>query len=118
MRKNPFELTFGLKPENYISRLQQSEEIISAFESSTNHVYMITGVRGTGKTVLLTHVAEYFESKNDWMVINLISESDMLDQLASKLYDESLKNKIFSEKIIRFFFSWPLFFDKWQKTCY
>lgn len=52
---------------------------------------MITGVRGTGKTVLLTHVAEYFECKKDWMVINLISESDMLDQLASKLYDGSLK---------------------------
>lgn len=65
---------------------------------------MITGVRGTGKTVLLTHVAEYFECKKDWMVINLISESDMLDQLASKLYDGSLKNKIFSEKSFSFSF--------------
>lgn len=80
-----------MKTENYISRLQQLKEIISAFENSTNHVYMITGVRETGKTVLLTHVAEYFECKKDWMVINLISESDMLDQLASKLYDASLK---------------------------
>lgn len=80
-----------MKTENYISRLQQLKEIISVFENSTNHVYMITGVRGTGKTVLLTHVAEYFECKKDWMVINLISELDMLDQLASKLYDGSLK---------------------------
>lgn len=104
MKKNPFELTFGLKPENYISRLQQSEEITSAFENGTNHVYMITGVRGTGKTVLLTHVAEYFESKKDWLVINLISESDMLDQLASKLYDSSLKHRIFDNKTFGFSF--------------
>ena len=104
MKTNPFELTFGLKPNNYISRLQQSEEIISAFENGTNHVYMITGVRGTGKTVLLTHVAEYFESKKDWMVINLISESDMLDQLASRLYDSSLKHKIFDNKTFGFSF--------------
>ena len=32
MKKNPFELTFGLKPDNYISRLGQSSEIISSFE--------------------------------------------------------------------------------------
>lgn len=104
MKKNPFELTFGLKPENYISRLQQSKEIISAFEDGTNHVYMITGVRGTGKTVLLTHVSEYFEAKKDWMVINLISEADMLDQFASRLYDASLKHRIFDNKTFGFSF--------------
>ena len=104
MKNNPFDLTFGLKPENYISRLQQSEEIISAFEYGTNHVYVITGVRGTGKTVLLTHIEEYFKSKKDWLVINLISESDMLDQLASKLYDSSLKHRIFDNKTFGFSF--------------
>ena len=38
MKKNPFELTFGLKPDNYISRLGQSNEIISSFEEENNHV--------------------------------------------------------------------------------
>ena len=104
MNNNPFELTFGLKPDNYIPRLQQTETVISAFKSGTNHVYMITGVRGTGKTVLLTHVGEYFESMSDWMVINLISESDMLDQLASRLYDSSLQHRIFDNKTFGFSF--------------
>ena len=115
MKNNPFELTFGLKPENYISRLKQSEEIISAFENKTNHVYMITGVRGTGKTVLLTHVADYFSNKNDWMVINLISESDMLDQLASRLYDASLKHRIFDNKTFGFSFQGFSFSIKGEK---
>lgn len=105
MKNNPFELTFGLKPDNYISRLQQSEEVISSFESGANHVFMITGVRGTGKTVLLSHVSDYFAAKKDWMVINLISEADMLDQLASRLYDSSIKHKIFDGKSFGFSFS-------------
>lgn len=38
---NPFELTFGMKPNNYISRLKQSEEIISNFKSNTgNKVFL------------------------------------------------------------------------------
>ena len=42
---NPFELTFGLKPSNYISRLKQSDEIISNFKSKTgNKSFLITGV--------------------------------------------------------------------------
>ena len=50
---NPFELTFGLKPSNYILRLKQSDEIISNFKSRTgNKTLLITGVRGSGKTVI------------------------------------------------------------------
>ena len=59
---NPFELTFGLKPNNYISRLKQSDEIISNFKNKTgSKVFLITGVRGTGKTVMLSHVSKQFE---------------------------------------------------------
>ena len=72
---NPFELTFGLKPSNYISRLKQSEEIISNFKSSTgNKLFIITVVRGTGKTVMLSHISKYFESEKNWIVIELIPE--------------------------------------------
>lgn len=105
MKNNPFELTFGLKPDNYISRLKQSEEVISSFEEGNQHVFMITGVRGTGKTVLLSYVSEYFEKKEDWLVVQLISECDMLDQLASRLYDTSLFHKIFDGKTFGFSFA-------------
>lgn len=102
MKNNPFEITFGLKPDNYISRLNQSEEIIEAFEKDLNHVYMITGVRGTGKTVLLTHVSDFFKNKKDWIVIEVISELDMLDQFASRLYDASLFHRLFDGKTFGF----------------
>lgn len=94
---NPFELNFGHKPNNYISRLKQSDEIISNFNNDNgNKVFLITGVRGTGKTVLLSHITKYYELKKDWITIELIPSYDMLEQLASLLYDSSIKNKIFS----------------------
>jgi len=103
---NPFELTFGLKPNNYISRLRQSEEIISNFKSPTgNKSFLITGVRGTGKTVMLSHISKQFENEKNWLVIELIPNYDMLEQFASALYDSSIKNKIFNNKTFGFSFS-------------
>lgn len=103
---NPFELTFGLKPNNYISRLKQSEEIISNFKSATgNKVFLITGVRGTGKTVMLSHISKQFENEKNWIVIELIPNYDMLEQFASALYDSSIMNKIFNTKTFGFSFS-------------
>ena len=103
---NPFELTFGLKPNNYISRLKQSEEIISNFKSPTgNKSLLITGVRGTGKTVMLSHISKQFENEKNWIVIELIPNYDMLEQFASALYDSSIMNKIFNNKTFGFSFS-------------
>lgn len=103
---NPFELTFGLKPSNYISRLKQSDEIISNFKSRTgNKSFLITGVRGTGKTVMLSHISKQFENEKNWIVIELIPNYDMLEQFASALYDSSIMNKIFNNKTFGFSFS-------------
>ena len=113
--KNPFVLTFGIKPANYISRITQAEGIISSFENNTNNVYMITGLRGIGKTSFLTVISEYFQMKKDWIVIELISESDMLDQLASKLYDVSLLHRIFNGKTFGFSFQGLSFSIKGEK---
>ena len=103
---NPFELTFGLKPSNYISRLKQTDEIISNFKSRTgNKSFLITGVRGTGKTVMLSHISKQFENEKNWIVIELIPNYDMLEQFASALYDSSIMNKIFNNKTFGFSFS-------------
>jgi ribosomal protein L20A (L18A) len=103
---NPFELTFGLKPSNYISRLKQSDEIISNFKSKTgNKSFLITGVRGTGKTVMLSHISKQFENEKNWIVIELIPNYDMLEQFASALYHSSIMNKIFNNKTFGFSFS-------------
>ena len=45
---------------------------------------MITGVRGSGKTVLMTHIANTLRKEQDWIVIELNSSGDLLKDLAAK----------------------------------
>ena len=87
--KNPFTLTFGVMPTNYIDRLVQSREIIDAFENDSSKSYLITGVRGTGKTVMLSYISEYFSNKSDWVVVELITENDIVAH-------DNIKNPILS----------------------
>lgn len=51
MQTNPFTLSFGMEPNQYISRFSQTNEVIEAFtsENPSSYVYMITGIRGAGK---------------------------------------------------------------------
>ena len=63
--ENPFTLTFGQKPVEFISRTDQIGKIINTFdmENPSNVVYMIAGVRGSGKTVSLAVIGDYFAFK-------------------------------------------------------
>ena len=89
--KNPFSLTFGKEPSLYIKRPVSFSEITDSFESEEppKQCYLITGVRGSGKTVFLSEVADYFKSQENWIVVDLNPERDMLESLAAKIYDEA-----------------------------
>ena len=73
MKKNPFSLSFGKEPVSLINRNVQSYEIIDTFEDENPayQVCMITGVRGSGKTVMLTEINKTFRAEEDWIVIDL-----------------------------------------------
>ena len=49
--QNPFTLSFGKKPLQYISRISQTNQIVETFrsENPVNQLFMITGVRGSAK---------------------------------------------------------------------
>lgn len=96
---NPFSLSFGIEPTKFISRLTQTNDILSAFstDASENRVYMITGVRGSGKTVMLSNLADSFRENKDWIVIELSPVRDMLTALASKLYNSKGMDSLFTE---------------------
>lgn len=85
---NPFTLSFGKKPLQYVSRIAQTNEVIDNFEAEmpSNQIYMITGVRGSGKTVMLTSIAGEMRSDEKWIVIELNPARDLLQSLAAKLY--------------------------------
>ena len=56
-------------------------------DDPTEKAYMITGVRGSGKTVLLADLSERMKGMSFWEVININPAGNMLASLASKLYD-------------------------------
>ena len=70
---NPFSLTFGKQPQSLIGRDQQIDEIVSSFTATVPdyQVCMLTGVRGVGKTVFLTSVANELRQNKDWLVLDL-----------------------------------------------
>ena len=87
MQTNPFTLSFGMEPNQYISRFSQTNEVIEAFtsENPSSYVYMITGIRGAGKTVMLSNLCNSFSEYKDWIVLNVIPDSDILKAILAKL---------------------------------
>lgn len=85
---NPFTLSFGKKPLQYISRIAQTNEIIENFmaQEPPNQIYMLTGVRGSGKTVMMTSIADEIKEDERWIVVELNPTRDLLQSLAAKLY--------------------------------
>lgn len=87
-RDNPFVIQWGQEPFCKVERTEETYRIVDTFraERPSTRTYVITGVRGSGKTVLLTSVAN--ELKEDgWLIINLNSESNMLQSFAAQMYD-------------------------------
>ncbi|MDO4198435.1 MAG: ATP-binding protein [Erysipelotrichaceae bacterium] len=87
---NPFTLSFGKIPNNYIRRPAVSYEIVNSFlgDNPSFNSHIITGVRGSGKTVLLTEISGSLKENENWIVADLNPEQDMLLSLYSKLMEE------------------------------
>lgn len=86
---NPFILTFGKEPVEYISRMSINDEILQIFQQDNPNyqAVILTGVRGSGKTVLLNSIIETLENDSaNWICIRLNSSRDYLHSLAAKLY--------------------------------
>ena len=93
--QNPFTTTFSKTPgRTYISTAGAGEIIENfSYDDPSESVYKITGVRGSGKTVLLAKVEEEYKSEenrqNGWLVYRLSPSRDMLQQFASMLHREA-----------------------------
>ena len=93
--ENPFSISFGRINERIIQRDQEIEPIFEDFNATNtrNTVYILTGPRGCGKTVTLSHILDIYREKPNWIVARLTQSSNMLEQLASILYEGGI-NKI------------------------
>lgn len=99
MARNPYTLVFGKTPVQEIARLVQTQEVCETFldDAPSQQVYMITGVRGSGKTVFMNEIARRISSEKKWVVVELNPAKDLLLSLAAKLYNENSLTSIFKK---------------------
>ena len=85
--QNPFTLTFGKSPLEPIERPLQTMEIVDTFTAETvnQQMFIITGVQGSGKTVMMTEIARRLREREDWVVIELNPATDLLQGMLAKL---------------------------------
>ena len=85
--ENPFTLLFGKQPLSLIDRPLQTSNIVDRFQANKiNHqVYLITGVRGYGKTCLMTSASKELKKDTRWIHVELNPNVDLLDSLLNKL---------------------------------
>ena len=96
---NPYSLTFGKIPYELVSRKIDIGEMVDNYNSDTPNtsVYIITGVRGSGKTVTMSAVIEELKKDKKWIVVVLNANRDLLQSLAASLYEEPIMKPLFME---------------------
>lgn len=97
IEKNPFNLMYGKVPSSLIDRSNYIETIKNSFLSTPSAImsYIITGVRGCGKTVLLREVSNMFKKEKDWIVFDVNAQGKIIQTISEKLYYEGTMNKLF-----------------------
>ena len=104
---NPFIIDFGEEPHLFIERTKEFDEIISTLNSDIpeTRAMVITGSRGTGKTVMLSKIKKQVANEEKWITVDLNPFSDMHEQLAGKIYDQGRLKKLFLKAEFNFSFS-------------
>ncbi len=105
--QNPFTTTFSKNPEYSYIATEKTDEILEnfAYEKPSESVYKVTGVRGSGKTVILAKIEDALRNdgrfSKDWVVIDVNPAREILTQIAAALVKDgfgkaSSKNKSIS----------------------
>lgn len=93
--KNPFTLMYGIPSLSIISRDEQINKVVTSFTfNENNYMYLITGIRGTGKTVLLRRLYDIFANDDNWITIDLNPQGQIITSLVNRLYDTSKSRKL------------------------
>lgn len=91
MGKNPFTPTFGIVPAHLAGRQSILDDMEQAFEEGPGNPSLSTvliGARGTGKTALLSCIAEKAQMSG-WITANVMAGSGMLEDILQRSTEAS-----------------------------
>lgn len=99
LQNNPFCLSFGKEPDRYVKRVDAYMQITDTFNSisPSSNCYLVMGVRGSGKTVLLSTILNEYRENDEWIAISLNPGRNLLEMLAAGLYEDAKLQKYFIE---------------------
>ncbi len=91
MSKNPFSISFGTEPLNYVDRVNEKMEIVEDISGDfpSNHAIIIVGPRGSGKTVFMTSICNDLLKDEKWLVVDPGPKNNILENIASEIYESS-----------------------------
>lgn len=79
---NPFKAEFGSVPKCYVPRRDLENSIYNSFmTSSTGTMQLVTGIRGSGKTVFITRISDRIAKEKDWIVIKVNPEAMLYENV-------------------------------------
>ena len=87
MKKNPYNPSFGQKPERFLGRSLIVYEVLSALDNTNSpwRTTLLIGVRGSGKTALLSDIRESI-TESDTIPIFVTPENDILNDVLSQVH--------------------------------
>ena len=87
MKMNPYNPSFGQKPERFLGRSLIVHEILSSLDNPNSpwRTTLLIGVRGSGKTALLGDIKESI-TKKDILPIFVTPENDILNDILSQVH--------------------------------
>ena len=102
--EDPFTTTFGIVPKNIISRLSEFDMVKNSFlaERPNRYLYLITGLRGSGKSVLLSCLFDYFSHQKNWIVLDCPFQGNLIHDSLIGLCHYGLERKMFVESELEF----------------
>ena len=78
--KNPFNPQFGRRPTTFIGRSDLINHLLHSYDNlnAPERTTIVSGLRGSGKTSLLSDVSFRLENDSEWIVINLACNDNLL----------------------------------------
>lgn len=104
--QNPFSITFGIEPLNFINRQKEVDIVLDSFSGDypSNSTYLLLGARGSGKTVLMSYICSHYEKDDNWIVIDVGAKYQLLEKICSLLYEKGKIKHFFLNTEVNFSF--------------
>ena len=81
--KNPFNPQFGRRPQTFLGRNDLTSHLVMSYDNfnSPERTTIVSGLRGSGKTSLLSDISFRLDDNQDWIVINLACNDNLLSNI-------------------------------------